>query len=71
MIFEIANPKFLIRTFDTPKNLQLPNVIFDKIEFDPTIDYGKKPALLAFRKAQQNIVAISRRRKAKFYNLAG
>ena len=27
-------------SFEKPKNLQLPNVTFNRIEFDPTIDYG-------------------------------
>jgi hypothetical protein len=31
-------------TFERQKNLRLANVTFNKIEFDPTHDYGKKPA---------------------------
>jgi hypothetical protein len=31
-------------TFERPKNFRLANVTFNKIEFDPTHDYGKKPA---------------------------
>jgi hypothetical protein len=31
-------------TFERQKNLRLADVTFNKIEFDPTHDYGKKPA---------------------------
>jgi hypothetical protein len=36
-----------------PENLQLPNVTCNKTEFDPTIAYGKKPALLDFKSPPQ------------------
>jgi hypothetical protein len=54
-----------------PKNLRLPNVTCNKAEFDLTLDYGKKPALLDLKSSPQDLVAFSRRRKAKFYNLEG
>jgi hypothetical protein len=43
-------------TLEKPKNLRLADVTFNKTEFDPTIDYGKKPALLVLRKRPQDIV---------------
>jgi len=47
MAFSIQYHQLLLYllTFEKPKNLQLPNVTFNKIEFDPTIAYGKKRAL--------------------------
>jgi hypothetical protein len=35
--------KFLLESLvrKKPKNLELPNVTFNKIEFDPTFEYGK------------------------------
>jgi hypothetical protein len=52
-----------------PKNLQLPNVTFNKIEFDPIIDYGivqfleipqyNKLHLMRLRKKQQNLKSVN------------
>jgi hypothetical protein len=38
--------------------LQLPSVTFNKIEFDPTFDFGKKYALLGVIQRPQDIVAM-------------
>jgi hypothetical protein len=46
-------------TFEKPKNLRLPDVTFNKIEFDPTIAYGKKPSLLLRFQTLQYVVPTS------------
>jgi hypothetical protein len=52
------NFRFLLYLLSSerPKNLRLANVTFNKTEFDPTIDYGKKYALFVLIKRPQDIV---------------
>jgi hypothetical protein len=55
-------------TFASPKFARLPLVTFNKTEFDPTFDYGKKSTLFDLKSSPQDLVAYLFPQKAKLYN---